>query len=675
MARLDDLIAQVTDSTLRHDLEAALADMKRRQRFGIVFEEHLPELTALYGLPAQPGALALRRDDLAARTLYRVLEIGGDGLVLVEPTDGGDPETLPVGALLVVKRFGEPMYPALTPLGAVRRGPDDKPHHAVINGENFHALQLLLYMYEGQADCIYLDPPYNTGARDWKYNNRYVDDNDSWRHSKWLSFMEKRLRLAKRLLKPEGIMVITIDDYEVHHLRLLLETKLSGCRVIGTVVIKTSPSGRPTVRGFRTNHEYAFFVAISPNANIKPLAKSEEQMALFKNEDEEGRFAWVNLRKRGGANTHRSARPKQYYPIYANGMDDIRIPKMLWDKEKRDWDIVEEPTSNEEVVFPIGDDGRERIWSLGQDTAKLNLSDLKVKRDGKGVSIMRKLRLQGETSLPSTWWDDTKYSVVEWGTGTLNKIFGTSPFPFSKSVYAVLDCLKVAGADAHDALIIDMFAGSGTTLHAACLLNEEDDGQRRCILVTNNEVAEETARRLYKESHYRGDPAFEAHGIFEQVARPRSEAVVTGCRPDGTPIPGNHINGRPFAQGFPENAEFFRLDYLDPDEVDLGRQFEAILPTLWLAAGGIGPREAPQAGQDFSLPEGAPYGVLFHESRFRPFLAALETRPDVSHVWLATDSEEAFAEMRAALPARLRVSMLYRDYLRNFRINTERNHL
>jgi adenine-specific DNA-methyltransferase len=121
-----------------------------------------------------------------------------------------------------VKRLGDPIYPTLHPLGSVEKAPG-KPYHAVIDGENYHALQLLLYLYEGRVDCIYIDPPYNTGARDWKYNNRFVDANDTWGHSKWLAMMDKRLRLAKRLLKPDGVLICTVDEHEVHHLAMLLE--------------------------------------------------------------------------------------------------------------------------------------------------------------------------------------------------------------------------------------------------------------------------------------------------------------------------------------------------------------------------------------------------------------------------------------------------------------------
>lgn len=178
---------------------------------------------------------------------------------------------------------------------------------------------------------------------------------------------------------------------------------------------------------------------------------------------------------------------------------------------------------------------------------------------------------------------------------------------------------------------------------------------------------------LQDQGYYRGNPQFEAEGIFELVTRPRCDAVITGRRPDGRPVPGRHTNGRLYSAGFTENIEYYRLDYLDPDDVDLGRQFDAIVPLLWLTAGGIGPRECAAAGQSFSMPVGSPYAVLFRQSRFRQFREALLLRPDITHVWLVTDSEDAFAEMRPALPGGIVVSMLYRDYLRNFRINTERS--
>ena len=143
----------------------------------------------------------------------------------------GERERLLLDSLVVISEFGEPVLPGLRYLGAVERG-GDKPYHVVINGENYHALEALRFTHAGKVDCIYIDPPYNSGARDWKYNNDYVDDTDAYRHSKWLAFMERRLKLAKDLLNPDdSVLIVTIDEKEYLRLGLLLEQTFAGARI------------------------------------------------------------------------------------------------------------------------------------------------------------------------------------------------------------------------------------------------------------------------------------------------------------------------------------------------------------------------------------------------------------------------------------------------------------
>jgi adenine-specific DNA-methyltransferase len=684
-------------------LEAALADTKRQQRFGLVFEEHIPEMSALVGLSVQAGSLAQRRDDPSSETLYRVNEVSPLGDATIEPIDGGEPATVPVDELLVVKRFGEPIYPALTPLGSVRRGADDKPHHAVINGENFHALQLLVYQFEGQVDCIYIDPPYNTGARDWKYNNRYVDDADVWRHSKWLSMMEKRLRLAKRLLKRDGVLIVTIDENEAHHLGVLLETLFpDALRQMVTICI--NPSGASGGEGLSRVEEYAFFVFLGgrqPAPTEDDMLVSGGDVDLSKTGAQGVRWEWL---MRGGNAWYRVARPNLCYPILLNE-DGTRI---VGAGEPYGGPESERPKSidGQPVAWPVRKDGRLGIWRVdatrlkwlaekgyayvsnhdvakGTWTLKYLMSGTveaieggSIEVTGRGLHDEVQVRVAERKSktAKTVWYRGRHIAGGAGGTQILSELLGqTDLFPFPKSVYAVQDCLQVAVGGKPDAFIVDFFAGSGTTLHATALLNLSDQGSRRCLIVTNNEVDDKRAKELNKKGHFHGDPAFERHGIFEAVTKPRCEAAITGMRARGQPLNGSYLGGRPFADGFEENCEFYRLDYLDPDDVDLGLQFGAILPTLWMTAGGVGEREKPETGQGYSMPEGSTYGVLFNESMFRHFREALEQRSDVTHVWLVTDSEEAYAEMGSALPRRLSISMLYRDYLRNFKINTERN--
>ena len=195
MAKIEDLIAQIPDERLRKGIAAEVKALKKTKKFGLVFEEHLPETVRLPRLPVKPGELvALKRE--SGNQLWRVKTIhenvaSCDGAVGGYPSPGLTSKEFPIADLVVVRSFGDAIYPALVPVDRLERGGPDKPWHLLINADNFHALQLLLYCYEGKVDVIYIDPPYNTGARDWKYNNDYVDKTDSFRHSKWLSMIKK----------------------------------------------------------------------------------------------------------------------------------------------------------------------------------------------------------------------------------------------------------------------------------------------------------------------------------------------------------------------------------------------------------------------------------------------------------------------------------------------------
>ncbi len=673
MARLEDLVEEIADPVLRSQVSEELSKLKAHKKFGLVFEEHVPEVVLMPGLPIKLGVRVAKRNDKTAG-FFIVTQILDVKNVSIIPERGGDPETAAKEELVVVRKFGESIYPALVRMNSVTKAPG-KPCHTLINGENFHALQLLLYCCKGRVDTIYIDPPYNTGARDWKYNNDYVDKTDTFRHSKWLSMMKKRLTLAKSLLKPEGLMVVTIDDYETHHLRMLIEHEISGLTVVGTVVIKTSPSGRPTLHGFRTNHEYAFFVAVSPSAEIGTLPRSEGQESLFKHEDEEGSFMWANLRKRGGGNTLRTARPKQFYPIYVRG-NKVHVPKMEWNKDTKSWKVLETADDKEQVLYPIGDDGKERIWSLGSETLRDSLGDIRVTRNKQGGPVIqRKVRPSEEGSQPSTFWDKPQYSIVEHGTVLLEKMLGSAQsFPFPKSVYAVADCLRVAGAAREDALVLDFFGGSATTVHATALLNSEDGGNRQCIVVTNNEVSERVAKELIDRKTQPGSKSWEAQGICEAVAWPRIHACITGKRPDGKPIPGQYIGGRRMADGFEENAVYYRLDFLDPAEVKRGDAYRAILPILWLMAGATGDLVFRKGVGRYHFPNGCPFCVLLKENYFSEFAAKLDRRPDITHVFFVTDSVEAFNEMQSKVSGSRKCVQLYKSYLDNFKVNMEFGH-
>lgn len=367
------------------------------------------------------------------------------------------------------------------------------PTNILIEGDNYHALFALNFTHRRKVDVIYIDPPYNTGARDWKYNNDYVDINDRYRHSKWLSMMSKRLRLAKNLLKEDGIICVTIDDYEIARLAQLLEEIFGESNHLGTVVIRNNPAGRSTVRGFAVAHEYALFFSRSEKVAISRLERTPEQIARYKQKDDIGNFEWGNFRKHGGSTTYRKERPRQFYPIYVEG-EKIRIPELEWDASHRSWKILSDPTQGEEVLWPIDSRGNERVWSFGHETTRTILDQLRVHPDSEGkTAIYRKWRLNEEGRLPDTWWDRREYSAAAYGTNLLKNIFDASQaFSYPKSLFAVIDCLRVAGSR-KDAVVLDFFAGSATTGQAVLEMNRADGGQRRFILCTNDEngIAEE----------------------------------------------------------------------------------------------------------------------------------------------------------------------------------------
>jgi adenine-specific DNA-methyltransferase len=318
-------------------------------------------------------------------------------------------------------------------------------------------------------------------------------------------------------------------------------------------------------------------------------------------------------------------------------------------------------------VWPIDPKGVERRWNFGLDTINDELDRIVSIEDEDGDID---LFVSEEDTVPKTVWVDPSFEAGKHGASLVKSILGGREFPFPKSLYTVTRSLEVVTSKRNNALILDFFAGSGTTLHATCLLNSEDGGRRRCIVVANNEVGEKLEKQLLKEGHFPGDPEFEREGICESVTWPRCKYVIAGKRDDGTDLPGKHLNGRELRDGFEENLEYFRLDFLDPSEVALGKAFESILPILWMRAGCIGERESSRGSTPWFIPKNSPYAVLIREKAFVRFRKKLQARKDIHLVFLVTDSEENFRTMTRALGGDYQTVQLYKSYLENFRINT-----
>lgn len=376
--------------------------------------------------------------------------------------------------------------------------------HVLIEGDNLHALHVLQATHRNSVDVIYIDPPYNTGSQSWKYNNNYVDKDDEFRHSKWISFMNKRLLLAKQLLRETGVLVVAIDDYEIHTLRLLMDQIFGEQNRLGSVVVQHNPRGRNDDKFFATSHEYLLVYALdTTKAAVGNFPLTDDDVAAYNKED---KISSYNLASfiRTGNNSTRESRPNLFYPIYFNP-----VSKTL-SLTKRPKDIE---------LLPKNEAGEEKTWRWGRETFdELKSTELLVREVKGEYRIFKKRRLvDGQGKRPKTIWTDSKYDASGSGIMILQKIFGKKDvFPYPKSLYAVKDILYLLTKP--DSVVVDFFAGSGTTLHAVCELNAQDDGIRRCILVTNDEG-----------------------GICREVTQPRVKAVLTGKWKTGKhdPLPGS----------------------------------------------------------------------------------------------------------------------------------------
>ena len=306
---------------------------------------------------------------------------------------------------------------------------------------------------------------------------------------------------------------------------------------------------------------------------------------------------------------------------------------------------------------------------------KIELGQIKILgRDEEGALELEYAE-GGKTYAPLTVWNRVSHSAAEHGSGVLKKFLVNRHFPFPKSLYAVQDTLRFVVANKPNALIVDFFAGSGTTLHAVNLLNAEDGGKRRCIMVTNNEVSEAEAKALRKQGFKPTDDEWEKLGIARYVNWPRTVCSIEGHDINGNPLKGNYLGSDiPMSKGFAANAQFFKLCFLDKKAVAMDMQFKELLTILWMKAGAVGDCPSIEAGEieDYYIFPENKMAILKEEDAYRAFKKAMEDHDDISTIFIITDSDNDFREMSADFSGK-KCYQLYRDYLDNFSINYERN--
>jgi adenine-specific DNA-methyltransferase len=494
------------------------------------------------------------------------------------------------------------------------------------------------------------------------------------------------------------------------------------------------------------------------------------------------------------ANRYRHQRWRQFYPLWVD--PERQIVVRAGESLPLGGEPLLERCDGLVPLWPIDSEGNHRCWRLIPATMQSLIQEGRVvlgrynaERQTWTVNLWVR---KSEARKPKTVWWDTRHDAGTHGTTLLNKVLGRrDAFPFPKSVYAVRDTIAAVVRNRPHALILDFFAGSGTTLHAVAMLNAADGGERQCILVTNNEVFDRRAQTLKSAGTHPGSEEWEKEGICRAVTWPRLRAVITGQREDGAPLEGDWTTGRlvrkevtrtirplsftkpenltsasarrafastlgvvrdalancgswyiagansrdpvgnqavlfdpeeieafaqalatdgqhirtislsmpedraftkarrlisenlpvlvelaeesrPMAEGLVANLDYLRLDFLDPDALELGGRFGDLLPALWLMAGARGPIPTASGDEDFIFPETCRFGVLLREKAFRRFNSALHKKPDIEWAFIITDSREAFVELNEKLPPHIPVRQrvhLYRHYLDNFQIN------
>lgn len=682
MSALHDLIAQITDPRLRERLAAEWAKAAQDRKFGLVFENHLPELLPLYGAQPRRGDWVCRKSG-PLQEIWQVCALRDGVATCIKPqndanrsksnTSASDPVTFPVNELLVVRQFGEPIFPALTPVDAVANGSLAAPWHTLIEADNYHALQLLNYLYAGQVDCIYIDPPYNTGARDWKYNNDYVDGNDGWRHSKWLAFMEKRLKLAKRLLKPDiGVLIVTIDEHEVHHLGMLLEELFpEAYRQLVTIVInqKGVAQGR-----LSRAEEYALY-CFNPGVT---LAAHHDDL-LSPDRSEAKRFQtprWERL-LRGGTNSRREDRPGLFFPITVDPAQ--RKIVSIGDPLPLDQSPDLTNLNNRQTAWPLRTDGALGNWRVspltlrdllakgyvklgGFDETRATWTILYLGRKAQNqietgvIEIISRDEVTGEVTVRyaeaqqrsiKTVWHRTTHDAGNYGSSLLRNILGEGgKFSFPKSLYATRDAIAAVVRDRPHALIVDFFAGSGTTLNAVNLLNAADGGQRRCILVTNNEVSAEEAETLRTRGLQPGDADWETQGICRSVTWPRSKFTILGQRDDGAVLPGEYLTGKTVEKEKARN--FTPIGFVDPATLDTPARKKQVVALI----NGL-PQTLVKDSCPFIVSEDHNASILFDTAAAEDWLEALAEQDHITDFYIVTPAKKTFDGLKAQLIERL----------------------
>ncbi len=694
MANIHETIAEV--EKLNPELARQLKKFVKDHSYGLVFEHNLPEAVRLYTKqPAVGDTVNIlpprgEKESASNKISWVVKSIHDE---IADLAREGETVSVSVQDIVPLVSYRDVIYPGLKEIDRIERGAPDDPYHVVINAENYHALEALTYCYAGKVDCIYIDPPYNKGTNDWKYNNDYVEKDDKYRHSKWLAFMERRLKLAKQLLNPkDSVLIVTIDENEYARLGLLLEQLFPEAQQ-QMISVTISPSGAKRDNLFSRSDEYIYI-----------LLFGEAHVIHSSKDGKEREIRWFYLRRTDYASRRGTKKGgvAQFYPIYVDKKTKriVKIGEFL----TPDQDRRSVPSINGTIpVFPIREDGVEMNWGVTRETLEdlvqngfVQVSEgyplqpfifkyvstkyaqkftegrwkiIGERLDGSKIII----ETGGKITRATTVWQKKSYDAGAYGTSLLKSIIGDGKFSFPKSLYTVIDTLNYFVSQKKNALIVDFFAGSGTTLHAVNVLNALDNGHRRCICITNNEVSANEQSTFIKNGLRPGDPDWEKFGIANYVTWSRTKCSIEGCDINGNKLDGDYGHPAkeldlgfdlPKSAGFKANAIFCELTYESAWPIRLDRAFNAIAPLLWMQAGCRGPI-IKNIGKSYLTTDY--YGVLFDYNQASRFCEKVKNTPSIKTVYVVTDDQRRYSNMCKRLP-NVEVHRLYETYLKTFEI-------
>lgn len=663
-AKQKELLSRIDDSAVRDELAREMLSLST-QKLGLVFERHLPETTDLHSVKPRRGLYARHGDRPRLLHISKVRA----GIATCSTQRAADdpidwkPEVLevPVAELTTVARFGDTIFPGLQ-RGEAITGPttdETKPAHLLLNAENHHALQTLQWSHESKIDLIYIDPPYNTGNKSWIYNDQYVAETDGFKSSKWLSFMERRLELAQSLLKPTGIIIVAIGDDEHHRLRMLMDQVFGARNFISDVVwqggrkndARFVSNGADYMLVYSKSAEKLTAASVRWRAEKRGLVEALNQakhLLDFCNGDE--RAATVAYRKWIKQFSRADIPPSvaRYTKIESETgrlyRDDLDLSWPGGGGPRYD---VLHPVTGKPCAVPS------RGW-IYQDPERLQ----------EEVAAGRIVFGPDETKVPSrlSYLDelttDVAASVFESprqrGSKHLENrtegVFGDKRFPNPKDHEVLARWIQLTAP--RDAVVLDFFGGSGSTMEAVLRLNAEDNGTRQCILVTNNELNAKDAARLTKQGLGPGDDEFDSLGVYRHVTVPRIRTVVTGQREDGST----------YSDGLPGRVETAALTYLDPDRVRMNLAFKQVSALLWLRAGGSGRiiDTVSEAGWDTT----DQYAIAHSTESVDELVEHLAD--SVTTCFIVTNSAGAYQHAVAKLPEHVEPVHLYERYLTTF---------